>query len=186
MKLIAGLGNPGKEYDKTRHNIGFEVIKDIQKTIGAGDFKNKFKGFISEGKIKNEKVILLMPQTYMNLSGDSIIEALSFYKLNAVTDLIVIYDDMDMPVGKIRIRAQGSAGGHNGMKSIISHVGEKFLRIKCGIDRAKTKEETVNYVLGRFAKSQEKEVADMIAYANAAALDLSTTDNVDNVMNKYN
>lgn len=186
MKLIVGLGNPGKEYDKTRHNIGFEIIKELAKNIGCLDFRAKFQGLIAEGKIKGEKVLLLMPQTYMNLSGNSVAETVKFYKLNPAEDVIVIYDDMDLPLGKLRLRAKGSAGGHNGIKSIISHCGDEFARIKCGIGKGKDKDETINFVLGRFPKESEGEVNMMIEKAVEAVKELTLENNIDKVATKYN
>ena len=137
MKLIVGLGNPGNKYEKTRHNIGFEVISKLQEELNIVGEKDKFQGLLSEKNIDGEKVLFLKPQTFMNLSGNSIIEVINFYKLNPKTDLVVIYDDMDLPVGKLRVKEKGSSGGHNGIKSIISHLGDEFLRIKCGIGKPK-------------------------------------------------
>lgn len=186
MKLIVGLGNPGTKYEKTRHNIGFEVIKNIADNYGVTSFKKKFQGEIAEIKINNEKVILLMPQTFMNLSGNSVNEIISFYKIDVENDVIVIYDDMDLPLGKIRLRFKGSAGGHNGIKSIISHTGDKFLRIKCGIGKAETKEETINFVLNKFAKADSELVNSLIEISSKAAIELVENNNVAKIMEKYN
>ncbi|MEG1364678.1 MAG: aminoacyl-tRNA hydrolase [Cetobacterium sp.] len=144
MKLIVGLGNPGREYERTRHNVGFEIIDDIAKQISVTGFKEKYQGLLAEGNLGGEKVLLLKPQTYMNLSGNSVAQVVKFYKIDPVTEMIVIFDDMDLPLGKIRVKEKGSAGGHNGIKSIISHLGQDFMRIKCGIGKAKTKDENVN------------------------------------------
>lgn len=186
MKLIIGLGNPGKEYEKTRHNIGFEILKKLALDIGISEFRAKFQGLIAEGKIKGEKVLLLMPQTFMNLSGNSVAEAVKFYKLDPQKDIIVLYDDMDLPLGKIRLRAKGSAGGHNGIKSIISHIGDQFIRIKCGIGKGNNKEDTVNFVLGKFSKESEAEVNSMIETTIKAVKEITCEDNLDIIASKYN
>ncbi|MDD2870665.1 MAG: aminoacyl-tRNA hydrolase [Candidatus Gracilibacteria bacterium] len=134
MKLIVGLGNPGDKYKNTRHNLGFLFLDYIKTNNNFEEFKleNKFKGEISNGDINGEKIILLKPQTFMNLSGESIRKTVDFYKIN-LEDLVIIYDDFSLDFGKIRYRDKGSAGGHNGVKDIIKHFGEKFNRIKVGI-----------------------------------------------------
>ena len=184
MKLIVGLGNPGSKYEKTRHNIGFEVINYLQKDLGITNEKEKFQGLISEKNIDGEKVLFLKPQTFMNLSGNSIIEVINFYKLNPKTDLVVIYDDMDLPVGKLRVKEKGSSGGHNGIKSIISHLGDEFLRIKCGI--GKPKDNTIDFVLGQFSKSEQEEVTLMIDNASKCACDIIKDIELSKIMQKYN
>ncbi len=162
MKLIVGLGNIGSEYNNTRHNIGFMCIDAFASKYMATFKENKsFKGSIAEIRIGNEKVLLLKPSTYMNLSGDSLILVAKFYKI-PTEDIIVINDDLDLPVGKIRFRAKGSAGGHNGLKSIIAQLGtEEFKRIKVGIDRSKTIS-VVDYVLGKFSKEDLEEIENNI------------------------
>ena len=133
MKLIVGLGNPGKQFDRTRHNIGFEVLDYMSEYFQIPLDKSKFKGIYGVGIIAGEKVILLKPLTYMNLSGESIRPIMDYYNIG-IEGLVVIYDDLDLPVGKIRLRQKGSSGGHNGIKSTIQHVGtEKFNRIRVGI-----------------------------------------------------
>lgn len=186
MKLVVGLGNPGKEYEKTRHNLGFMVIDQLAKDLKVYDFKEKFKGIIGEGSYNGEKILLLKPQTFMNLSGDSIIQVLNFYKLDPETDLIVIYDDMSLPVGKLRIREKGSAGGHNGIKSIISHIGEKFLRIKFGIGASGGKDKTVGFVLGNFSKEDEEDVSNGIINSSKMALALISGEKIEKIMQLYN
>lgn len=186
MKLIVGLGNPGKEYENTRHNLGFMVIDKLAEELKIYDFKEKFKGLIGEGSYKGEKVLLLKPQTFMNLSGDSIIQVLNFYKIDSEEDMIVIYDDMSLPVGKLRIREKGSAGGHNGVKSIISHVGEKFLRIKFGIGASGGKDKTVGFVLGRFSKEDEDDVKEGIANSAKMVLALLNEEKIEKIMQLYN
>ena len=135
MKLIIGLGNPGAEYKATRHNAGFMAVEEIATFYGADEFKktDKFKALLSECIIEGEKVILAMPQTFMNLSGQSLVALMSYYKI-PLEDVIVIYDDADIPYGALRIRIDGSAGGHNGIKSIIKETGkQEFTRIRLGI-----------------------------------------------------
>lgn len=186
MKIIIGLGNIGDKYDKTRHNIGFEVIKKIAEELNINDFRQKFQGMAAETRYKDEKILLLMPSTFMNLSGNSLIEAVNFYKTDPKQEVVVIYDDMDLPVGKLKIKKQGSAGGHNGIKSIIPHIGEQFLRVKCGIGKPQEKGTTINYVLGKFAKAEEEEVKKMIENAAKASLELISEENIDKVIGKYN
>ena len=153
MFLIVGLGNPGKEYKNTRHNIGFDAIDVISKKYKIEVNRIKFKGVYGETFIGGEKVILLKPSTYMNLSGESIRAVMDFYKVNQ-EDVLVIYDDISLEVGRLRIRDKGSAGGHNGIKSIISHIGtEEFARIKIGVGQPKG--DLVNYVLGNVAKDRK-------------------------------
>lgn len=184
MKLIVGLGNPGDKYAKTRHNIGFEVINKLQKDLNIIGEKDKFQGLLSEKNIDGEKVLFLKPQTFMNLSGNSIAAVINFYKIDAKNDMIVIYDDMDLPVGKLRVKEKGSSGGHNGIKSIISHLGDEFLRIKCGI--GKSKDDTIDFVLGQFDKSEQETVDKMIENASNCALDLVCDVELGRIMQKYN
>ena len=184
MKLVVGLGNPGDKYAKTRHNIGFEVINKLQKDLNIIGEKDKFQGLLSEKNIDGEKVLFLKPQTFMNLSGNSIAAVINFYKIDAKNDMIVIYDDMDLPVGKLRVKEKGSSGGHNGIKSIISHLGDEFLRIKCGI--GKSKDDTIDFVLGQFDKSEQEIVDKMIENASDCALDLIRDVELGRIMQKYN
>lgn len=154
MKLFVGLGNPGSKYERTRHNAGFMVIDALSKewNIELTDEK-KFKGQIGRGVVKGEKVILLKPTTFMNLSGESVRAVMDFYDID-IEDLVVIYDDLDLPHGKIRLRLKGSAGGHNGIKSLIAHVKtQEFKRIRVGIDRH-PKIPVVDYVLGKFTEDE--------------------------------
>lgn len=158
MKLIVGLGNPGREYELTRHNIGFMAIDELAKRWNISLNEQKFKGVFGAGFVNGEKVILLKPLTYMNLSGESIRPLMDYYKID-VEDFVVMYDDLDIPVGKLRLRMKGSAGGHNGVKSTISHLGtQEFQRIRMGIDRPKNGMKVVDYVLGRFASEEIPDV----------------------------
>ncbi len=154
MKIIAGLGNPGAKYAGTRHNVGFSVIDELAERYNIKVDTNKHKALIGKGIIDGEKVILVMPQTYMNLSGESIRAVLDFYKCTP-DDLIVVYDDIDLDVGKLRIRERGSAGGHNGMKNIIQHVGSQdFVRVRVGVGHKPDKMDLADYVLSRFGRDE--------------------------------
>ena len=186
MKLIVGLGNPGKKYDKTRHNLGFMAIDKVADTLKVNDFKEKFSGLIGEVNYQGEKVLLLKPQTFMNLSGDSIIQVLNFYKIDPEKDMLVIYDDMSLPVGKLRIREKGSAGGHNGIKSIISHVGNKFPRVKFGIGASQDRDKTVDFVLGRFSKEDELEIEKVLKDVSDLVLKYLDGEKIENIMQVYN
>lgn len=154
MKLIVGLGNPDKEYEKTRHNVGFMVMDRLADVLNVSIDNKKFKGEYVKFKYHGEDVILLKPMTYMNNSGESVIQVMNYFKID-VDDLLIVYDDMDMPVGKLRLRQSGSAGGHNGVKSVIAHTNtQNFKRIRVGIDKH-LHIKVVDYVLGRFTKDEQ-------------------------------
>lgn len=162
MKLIVGLGNPGSQFDRTRHNIGFEVIDELAKRYQTSLNQTKFKGLYTVINNLGDKFILLKPLTYMNLSGESIRPIMDYYDIS-VDDLVVIFDDLDLPVGKIRLRQKGSAGGHNGIKSTIAHLGtQNFNRIRIGIDRPDQGISVPDYVLGKFNKEEWEEMQMMI------------------------
>lgn len=162
MKLIVGLGNPGREYELTRHNIGFMVVDELSKRWNIPLNQQKFKGVYGSGIVNGEKVILLKPLTYMNLSGESIRPLMDYYKIG-IEDFMVMYDDLDIPVGKLRLRMKGSAGGHNGVKSTIAHLGtQDFNRIRIGIDRPKHGMKVVDYVLARFGAEEMPHVQESI------------------------
>lgn len=183
MFLIVGLGNPGKEYDNTRHNIGFETIDYISNKYNIEINRKKFKGVCGEGFINNTKVILLKPSTYMNLSGESVAEAVKFYKLEK-EEVIIIYDDISLEVGRLRIREKGSAGGHNGIKSIISHLAsDVFPRIKIGVGQPKGG--LVSHVLGKFNK-EEIEVLKEVVEAVSVGVETIIKDSAKEAMNKLN
>ena len=184
MKVVIGLGNPGKKYEKTRHNIGFIAVDNLRKKFNISDEREKFQALVSEKNIDGEKVIFLKPQTFMNLSGNSVIEIVNFYKLDPKKDIIVIYDDMDLSFGDIRIREKGSSGGHNGIKSIISHIGEEFIRIKCGIG-AKEKD-AVEHVLGEFNQTEQKDLDEILEKINNCVIEMLSVQNLDRIMQKYN
>ena len=184
MKVVIGLGNPGKKYEKTRHNIGFIAVDNLRKKMNISDEREKFQALVSEKNIDGEKVIFLKPQTFMNLSGNSVIEIVNFYKLDPKKDIIVIYDDMDLSFGDIRIREKGSSGGHNGIKSIISHIGEEFIRIKCGIG-AKEKD-AVEHVLGEFNQTEQKDLEEILEKIYNCVIEMLSVRNLDRIMQKYN
>ena len=155
MIVIAGLGNPGKEYDKTKHNVGFWVIDQLAKEYNIDVTKFKHKALIGDGVIAGKKVLLVKPQTYMNLSGESIREVLKFYKI-PIEQFYVIYDDTSLPLSSVRIREKGSAGGHNGIKNIIAHLNtDAFIRIKVGIGEKPNGWDLADYVLTKFSKDDE-------------------------------
>ena len=186
MYIIAGLGNPTKEYNNTRHNIGFDVIDEIAEAIGISVTEKKHKAFIGKGIINGEKVILAKPQTYMNLSGESIRELVDYYKVDEKSQLIVIDDDISIDVGQLRIRKTGSAGGHNGIKSIISHLGhDTFLRIKMGVGEKPKGYDLADYVLGHF-KKEERVIMNDSCRAAFKAVSLMVEDETDKAMNLYN
>ena len=160
MLLLVGLGNPGTEYAKTRHNVGFMAVDEIVRRYSLPAFKAKSKGEITSGVIAGEKVIVLKPTTYMNLSGEAVLAACTFYKPDRI---IVVHDDMDLPVGKVKVKQGGSAGGHNGLKSIDSHIGVDYMRVRIGIDRPLHKAEVIDWVLHPFTP----ENADIIAQTTA-------------------
>lgn len=153
MFLIVGLGNPGSEYDETRHNVGFMAVDEIARAYGFAPFKAKFDGLIAEGKIAGEKVYILKPHTYMNLSGNSVVKAANFYKI-LPQNVIVIHDDMDLPVGKIKAKLGGGAGGHNGLKSIDAAISPNYNRVRIGVGHPNQGgDAVVNHVLSRFSKA---------------------------------
>ncbi|PRR83321.1 aminoacyl-tRNA hydrolase [Clostridium vincentii] len=183
MFLIVGLGNPGKEYKNTRHNIGFDAIDAIAKKYKIEVNRIKFKGVYGETFIEGEKVIILKPSTYMNLSGESIRAVMDFYKVKH-ENILVIYDDISLEVGRLRIRDKGSAGGHNGIKNIISNMGtEEFARIKIGVGQPKG--DLVNYVLGTVAK-KERKILDEVLEVVVSATEAIIKEDVKEAMNKYN
>lgn len=185
MKLIAGLGNPGKQYEHTRHNIGFEVIDELSSRLGIPLNQSKFQGYYGIGMCKGQKVVLLKPLTYMNLSGESIRALMDYYHIQ-VENLVVIYDDLDLPVGKIRLRQKGSAGGHNGIKSAIAHLGtQEFNRIRIGIDRPVPGMSVPDYVLGRFRK-EELVTLESAVKKSASACEAWLEKPFLQVMNEYN
>ena len=184
MKLIVGLGNPGREYEKTRHNVGFMAVDNYTSKKGLEFNKNKFSGLYCETSINNEKVMFLKPQKYMNLSGEVVRDYVKFYKIN-IEDILVINDDLDMPVGKIKLREHGSCGGHNGLRNIELNLGSnKYKRLKIGISNNKSIE-TKDYVLGKFTKEEYDVLEDAIKISENIIDDFLSLD-FDGLMNKYN
>ena len=186
MFVIAGLGNPTQKYEHTRHNIGFDVIAYLADQYNISVNTRKFKGLCGSGFVEGQKVTLLKPQTFMNLSGQSIREAVDFYKLNPAEELIVIYDDIALDPGYLRVRRKGSAGGHNGIKDIISHLGsQEFLRIRVGVGEKPESFDLADYVLGRFPAEERKKVDEAVRCA-ADAVGLRVQSRTDEAMNLYN
>lgn len=161
MLLIVGLGNPGAQYANNRHNIGFQVIDAIQKTYKLPDFAFKFQGHMTSGEIKGQKVILLKPLTYMNLSGQSVGDCARFYKI-PLEDIIVVHDDIDLNFAKIKAKQGGGHGGHNGLKSIDAHLGQDYWRIRFGVGRPKQDQPASAHVLRDFSKDEEAEVDHLV------------------------
>lgn len=185
MYLIIGLGNPEKDYSKTRHNMGFNVVNKVAEKYGIEINKKKFDSLYGEGIIENEKVILLKPQTYMNLSGKAIIQAVNFYKI-PLENICVIYDDMDIAPGIIKIRKKGGAGSHNGMKSVVAELkSEDFARIRVGIGTPKFKEDSINYVIGAIPQ-EELIILDEGTTKAAEAITTILQEGIDKAMNKFN
>ncbi|MFK3692163.1 aminoacyl-tRNA hydrolase [Agrobacterium tumefaciens] len=154
MKIIAGLGNPGAQYAGNRHNIGFMAVDALQRLPSFAPWSRKFKAEISEGDIAGEKILLMKPLTYMNLSGESVGEAMRFYKLSPA-DIIAIHDELDLPAGRARIKTGGGHGGHNGLKSLDAHCGKEYRRLRLGIGHPGDKERVHGHVLGDFAKADK-------------------------------
>ena len=186
MYIIVGLGNPSPDYAGTRHNVGFEVVTILADRFDISTDFIKHKAVCGKGMIEGNKVIIAKPQTFMNLSGESVRELVSYYKIDVTSELIVVYDDVDLPPGKIRIRKAGSAGGHNGMKNIISHLGtEEFIRIRVGVGEKPKGYDLADYVLGHF-KTDEKDVMDTAFIDAANAVVAILNDGIDAAMNRYN
>lgn len=186
MYIIAGLGNPGREYEKTRHNVGFDTIDILAEEYGIDTMEKKHKAIVLKGMIEGEKVLLVKPQTYMNLSGESIRQVLDFYKLDERKDLIVLSDDISLDVGKIRVRKKGSAGGHNGLKNIISHLGhDTFMRVKIGVGEKPKGADLADHVLGRFSKDDRILLEEALGNAAKAVVEIMKN-GPDAAMNKYN
>jgi PTH1 family peptidyl-tRNA hydrolase len=184
MYLIAGLGNPGLSYKKTRHNAGFQALDALAERIGVRVKTKGFSALYGEGRIGNERVILCKPQTYMNLSGDAVQSLMHYYKL-APEQLIVLYDDIDLPIGSLRIRANGSAGSHNGMRSVVSCVGsENFPRIRIGVGKDESLQ-LRDYVLKRPSKAEQQMLEEVFEHAADAAA-LIVSGNISEAQMKYN
>lgn len=185
MYLIAGLGNPTKEYDKTRHNVGFSVIDVLADRYRIDISEKKHKALCGRGVIEGQKVLLLKPQTFMNLSGESIRAAADYYKIEP-EEMIVIYDDISLAPGQLRIRLKGSAGGHNGIKNIIANLGtQDFPRIKVGVGAKPPRMDLADYVLSRFGAGEQKLMEEAFGEAAEAAV-MMMTDGAERAMNHFN
>jgi peptidyl-tRNA hydrolase, PTH1 family len=187
MKLIVGLGNPGRRYEDTRHNVGFVVARKLLSMIGSSSAREKFNGELAEGSVGGEKVAVLCPLTFMNASGDSVRKAIDFYKLEpAGDDLLVVCDDLNLPCGKLRLRRSGSAGGQKGLADVIRHLGtDQVPRLRIGIDRPPEHMEVVDYVLGKFEPENRDLIEQACHTAATAALDW-VRDGTMQCMNLYN
>lgn len=185
MYIIVGLGNPGDKYEKTRHNVGFNVIDLLAKEYSIDVSKIKHKALIGEGRVGTEKVILVKPMTYMNLSGESVADICNYYNID-LENLIVIYDDIDLDVGKIRIRKKGSGGTHNGMRSIVKCLGTTdFPRVRIGVSKPEPGRDLANFVLSRFNKEEEVDLKEGFDKA-VKAIDCIIREDIDLSMNKFN
>jgi PTH1 family peptidyl-tRNA hydrolase len=186
MYIIAGLGNPSAQYEKTRHNVGFEVIKILADRFDIATDLLKHKAVCGKGVIEGNRVMLAMPQTYMNRSGESIRELVDYYKIDVDSELIVVYDDVNLDPGRIRIRAGGSAGGHNGMKDIIAHLGtDGFTRVRVGVGEKPKGYDLADYVLGQFTKDEQEMMNGTFIDAANAVVSIMN-DGIDTAMNRFN
>jgi peptidyl-tRNA hydrolase, PTH1 family len=184
MKLIVGLGNPGSQYRRSRHNLGFEVVNLLEQQWAINVNRQKFQGRFGSGMVGGQQVALLKPETFMNRSGGSVIEAVTFYKLT-LNDIIVVLDDMDLELGQLRLRQTGSAGGHNGLKDIIVRLGDDdFARLRIGIGTA-SENAAVNHVLGSF-RSEEAPVVEAACRRAVEAVECWARQGIDKAMNRYN
>lgn len=186
MLVIVGLGNPDDKYQGTRHNVGFDVIDLLAGKYNIAVDTKKHRAYIGKGIIGGQKVILAKPQTYMNLSGESVRSLVEYYKVDPETELLIIFDDISLDVGQLRIRKKGSAGGHNGIKNIIANLGTSvFQRIKVGVGEKPKGYDLADYVLGRFSKEERELIKEGFECA-AEAVAMITAGEIDQAMNKYN
>lgn len=186
MYIIVGLGNPGKDYENTRHNVGFMVIDEAAEKYHISVNEKKHKAIVGKGFIAGQKVILVKPQTFMNLSGESVRDIIDYYKIDEKTELIIISDDISLDVGALRVRKKGSAGGHNGLKNIILHLGhDEFQRIRMGVGEKPAGYDLADYVLGHFPKDEKEKIEESVKKA-ADALEVMIADGPDAAMNQFN
>lgn len=186
MWLIVGLGNPGEQYSKTRHNIGFQAVAHLAKRHRLEFSTNRSHARIAEGRIEGQRVALARPTTFMNLSGKAVVALKNWYKIDAPQEMLVIYDDMDLPFGKLRLRQRGSAGTHNGMRSIVQLLGtQEFPRLRVGIDRPPPNWDVRSYVLGRFTAEEQKQLPDVYEQV-ADAVTCIVQEGFVAAMNKFN
>lgn len=186
MYIIVGLGNPTAQYEGTRHNVGFDVIDTLAEKYHIVLDMKKHRAYCGKGVIAGQKVILAKPQTYMNLSGESVRSLVDYYKIDEEEELIVVYDDISLDIGQLRIRKKGSAGGHNGIKNIIAHLGHSvFPRIKVGVGEKPKHYDLADYVLGHFTKDEQEVMAE--GYQKACqAIERMVNGEIDAAMNEYN
>ena len=183
MKVVVGLGNPGGRYQRTRHNVGFDVVDSLAASPHAGRFQSRFHAQVVEVMENSEKLLLVKPETFMNLSGRSVREVMDFFQA-AATDLLVVCDDMSLPLGKLRIRAKGTHGGHNGLRDIQNHLGGvEYARLRIGVDAPR--DDAIDHVLGRFRPAERAVIDDAVALA-AQAVVFWAREGVEAAMNKYN
>ena len=183
MKLVVGLGNPGKKYDGTRHNVGFAVVDALAAGPGVGKFQGRFDSQVAEWFADGEKVLLMKPETFMNLSGRAVRQAVDFYQVER-PDVLVVCDDISLPLGKLRFRARGTHGGHNGLRDLQNHLGTtEYSRLRIGVDAPG--EDAVDHVLGRFRPSEKAVIEDAIAQA-VQGVDLWVRQGIAKCMNQYN
>ena len=186
MFIITGLGNPDRQYEGTRHNAGFDVIDRIAEKYNIAVDTKKHRAYIGKGIIDGQKVILAKPQTYMNLSGESIRSLVDYYKIDEENELLVVYDDISLDVGRLRIRAKGSAGGHNGIKNIIAHLGTQvFPRIKVGVGEKPKGYDLADYVRGHFSKAERERMEEGYDHAVRAA-EMIVSGQLSEAMNEFN
>lgn len=186
MYIVVGLGNPTRQYEGTKHNVGFDTIDFLVDEYRVPSSGVKHKAMYGKGVIAGQKVILAKPLTYMNLSGESVAELVNYYKIDPEEELVVIYDDINLVPGYIRVRKKGSAGGHNGIKNIIAQLGsDKFKRIRVGVGEKPKNWDLADYVLSPFSKEERTQVDEAIRHA-ADALEMILQDDIDSAMNKYN
>lgn len=186
MYIIVGLGNPGSQYRNTRHNMGFDTVEILSDRFSIPTDFVKHKAMCGKGMIEGQKVILAMPQTYMNLSGESVRQLVDYYKIDVESELIVVYDDIDLDPGTVRVRKSGSAGGHNGMKNIVQHLGTtNFIRVRVGVGAKPKGYDLADYVLGHFTQSEREEVNKGLITA-AEGVVMIMTEGADAAMNKIN
>ena len=186
MYVIAGLGNPSKKYENTRHNVGFDVIDALAEKYGIQVIWRRHKALVGHGYMEGEKIVLVKPQTFMNLSGESIREVIDYYKVDVQTELLVVCDDISLDLGQLRIRKKGSAGGHNGLKNIITHLGtENFCRIRMGVGNKPEGYDLADYVLGHFTGAERKNMDESVELAVEAAFTV-IKEGPDASMNRFN
>jgi len=186
LKLLVGLGNPGPRYEQTRHNIGFLVVDEVARQLGARFDREKFSAKLGEAEVEGERVLLMKPLTFMNLSGEAVGPACRFYRIDP-PDVIVVHDDLDLPCGQVRIKAGGGHGGHNGLKSLFAHLpSPEFLRVRVGIGRPQGGRDVTSWVLGGFAEEERAALPSVIERAASAARCLLVEKDPRICMNEFN